>query len=292
MLQIQRHHQRYTIYSISICQILLCAFIPKNLQLKNADGSVIIRIQKMERPRLRMWERCSSPYACHSEYISSDNGEKNVVCRSIAFLGENVNIVSKEERLDNVVLVGWMEESTTLLSLFNNTKRPVGDDAAAHVILTSALLPLASVEAFIIPISNIFSSNGPTSIIKQTSIFCSLPPTSLLLPALFFETHHFLMFLPISIINGRISPSCIPCAAAPTNKYPTKTAETAAMDVAFDERGYIPSRFCRFCDGCLKLLFWVAAQYVKGISMAASFPTYYRKRDEERGRMVCIFSLQ
>ena len=56
-----------------------------------------------------IWERCSSNYDCRGEQASSDNDERIVVCQSIAFLGRNVNVVSKEERLDNVALVGWME---------------------------------------------------------------------------------------------------------------------------------------------------------------------------------------
>ena len=164
------------------------------------------------------------------------------------FLGGNVNVISKEERLDNVALVGWMEESTALPSLLNNTKRPVGYKTAAPVVPTSALLILASVETFIIPISKVFSSNRPTSMIKQTFILCSLPPTSSLLPVHLFGTHHYLMLLTISVINGRISPSCTLCAAAPTNKFLANTAETTAMDVAFDKRGYVPSKFCQSRD--------------------------------------------
>ena len=52
-----------------------------------------------------IWERCSSNYDCRGEQASSDNDERIVVCQSIAFLGRNVNVVSKEERLDNVALV-------------------------------------------------------------------------------------------------------------------------------------------------------------------------------------------
>ena len=78
-----------------------------------------------------------------------DNGKRIVVCWSIAVLGGNVNVVSKDERLDNVAVVGWMEEFTTLPSLLKYMKRNVGDDAAVPVVPTSAILPPASMETFL-----------------------------------------------------------------------------------------------------------------------------------------------
>ena len=150
MFQIQLLCRRCTIYSISNCQILLCAFISKNHQLKMWKWYC-------DNPYLAKWINHS--WGCGSVAHQSmlavvirgefEYWQKNHCLSVHYFLGGNVNVISKEERLDNVALVGWMEESTTLPSLLDNMKRPVGDDDDAPVVPTSILLPSASMETFL-----------------------------------------------------------------------------------------------------------------------------------------------